>query len=209
MKRVRVYNAQRHIAYGISILFHPLIIPTLAFLLLMNSGFYFALLPFRAKQTILLVVFLSTFLLPLTSLALLRLNPLKKTDLSKSQDRIIPLLVSTLFYYLGYILLGKLEVYPVYRLFLISSILIVLLMMIISIRWKISIHMAAIGGLTGAVIALSLRLQLNSSLLLTGLVGIAGLLGTARLVLKRHNPLQVYAGFFIGFSVNYLIINYI
>jgi membrane-associated phospholipid phosphatase len=47
---------------------------------------------------------------------------------------------------------------------------------------------------------------MNSSLLLGGLIALAGLLGTSRLVLDKHGPLQVYAGFFVGFAVNYLVI---
>jgi membrane-associated phospholipid phosphatase len=69
--------------------------------------------------------------------------------------------------------------------------------------------MAGIGGLIGAIIALSLRLGLNSSLVLGILIGIAGLIGSSRLILGKHTPMQIYAGFLVGFSVNYLIINYI
>lgn len=197
------------IAHGISAVFHPLVLPTLAFLLLMNSAFYFALLPFDAKKTILLVVFLSTFLLPLVSIGLMGLNARFKPDLSKSPDRVIPMLSTAVFYYVGFYTLGRLHVYPVYKVFLISSILIIVVLMMISVRWKISVHMAGIGGLIGAFIALSLRLELNSSFVLSILVGIAGLIGSSRLVLGKHTPTQVYAGFFTGFGVNYLIINYI
>jgi len=202
-------NTKHSIALGISVIFHPLVMPTLAFLLLMNSGFYFALLSFDAKKILLLVIFLSTFLLPLISLALIGLNTRFKPDLDKNTDRVVPLLSTAIFYYVGYYALGRMHVYPVYRVFLISSILIIVILMLISVRWKISVHMAGIGGLIGAIIALSLRLGLNSSLLLAGLIGIAGLIGSSRLILGKHTPRQIYAGFLTGFSINYLIINYI
>ena len=202
-------NTKQSIAYGISVVFHPLVMPTLAFLLLMNSGFYFALLSFDAKKIILLIVFLSTFLLPLVSIALMGLNFRFKPDLDKSPDRVIPMLSAAIFYYAGFYTLGRLNVYPVYKVFLISSVLIIVVLMMISVRWKISAHMAGIGGLIGAIIALSLRLGLNSSLVLGILIGIAGLIGSSRLILGKHTPMQIYAGFLVGFSVNYLIINYI
>ncbi|MEL7589515.1 MAG: hypothetical protein AAGU19_22565, partial [Prolixibacteraceae bacterium] len=59
------------IARGVSAIFHPLIIPTLAFLLFMNTGFYFSALSFDVKRLMLLVVFLCTFLLPLISMGLM------------------------------------------------------------------------------------------------------------------------------------------
>ncbi len=202
-------NAKHSIAHGISVVFHPLIMPTLAFLFLMNSGFYFTLLSFDAKKIILLIVFLSTFLLPLVSIGLMGLNTRFKPDLNKGPDRVIPMLSTAIFYYVGFYALGRLDVYPVYKVFLISSILIIVVLMIISMRWKISAHMAGIGGLIGAFIALSLRLGLNSSLALSVFIGIAGLIGSSRLILGKHTSVQIYAGFLTGFGVNYLIINYI
>ncbi|MCW0483512.1 phosphatase PAP2 family protein [Gaoshiqia sediminis] len=202
-------NIKHQIARTISLLFHPLLIPTLGFLLLMNSSFYFALLTFQAKKYVLLVVFLSTFLLPLVSIGILTMNPRFDRSMDKNTDRIVPMLFSAIFYYMGYYYLGRIPIYPVYRVFLISSVLTIIILLIITLRWKISAHMAGIGGLIGAIIALSLRLGINSSLLLAGLIGVAGLVGSSRLLLGKHNPLQIYVGFFLGFAVNYLVLNYI
>ncbi len=197
------------LAKGISIVFHPLIIPTLGFLLLMNSGFYFSFITFEIKKFILLIILLSTFLLPSISLLLLAMNPRFDAKMEKSTDRVLPLLLSSVYFFIGYYFLGKAPIYPIYRIFLISTILIIILLMLISIKWKISNHMAALGGLVGAVLALSFRLSMNSSLLLIGLIVAAGLVGTSRLVLKKHTSLQIYAGFLLGFTVNYLVMIFI
>ncbi|MGD9930060.1 MAG: phosphatase PAP2 family protein, partial [Mangrovibacterium sp.] len=130
-------------------------------------------------------------------------------SMDKNTDRIVPMLFSAIFYYMGYYYLGRIPIYPVYRVFLISSVLTIILLLVITLRWKISAHMAGIGGLIGAIIALSLRLGINSSLLLAVLIGVAGLVGSSRLLLGKHNPQQIYAGFFLGFAVNYLVLNYI
>ena len=194
------------IAQALSILFHPLLIPTIGFLLLMNSGFYFSMLSFEAKKFLLLVIVMSTCLLPALSLGLLSFNPHFNVKMTQSTDRVIPLLLSAIFYYVGYYYLGRLPVFPIYRIFMLSTILIVITLMLVSMKWKVSNHMAGIGGLIGAILALSFRLGLNSSLLLGCLIAAAGLLGTSRLVLDKHNPLQIYAGFFMGFAINYLVI---
>lgn len=197
------------LAKAISYLFHPLLMPTIGILLLMNTGFYFALISFEAKKFILLIIFTSTFLLPLISIGLMLAASRFKLDLNKHSDRVFPLMSTALFYYLGYYFMGKLPVFPIYRILLIGSILTIALLLIISIKWKISAHLAGIGGLVGAILALSLRLSINSSDLLAGLILIAGLLGTSRILLEKHTPLQVYAGFFLGFAVNYLFIGFI
>ncbi len=194
------------LAKSASIVFHPLLIPSYGFLLLMNSGFYFAMLSYDIKKFIFLIILMSTFLLPFISLVLLSLNPRFDSKMDKSTDRVFPLLFSSVYYFLGYYLLGKAPIFPIYRIFMISTILIIILLMLISFKWKISNHMAGIGGLIGAVLALSFRLGINSSFLLIGLILTAGIVASSRLTLKKHNPLQIYAGFLLGFAVNYLVL---
>lgn len=206
---MKLMNTKHQIAKIISLLFHPLLIPTLGFLLLMNSGFYFSLLSLPAKNFVLLVVFLSTFLLPVVSIGLLSINPRFDRSMDKNTDRIVPMLLSAAFYLMGYYYLGRIPIYPVYRIFLISSVLTIILLLLITLRWKISAHMAGIGGLIGVMIALSFRLGINSSVLLSCLIVVAGLVGSSRLLLGKHTSLQIYSGFFLGFAVNYLILNFI
>lgn len=189
-----------------SIIFHPLLIPTLGFFLLFNSGFYFAILPWSVKKFMLLVVFLSTCVLPLLSILLLSLNPKFDLNMEKSTDRILPVMLSSIFYYLGYLILQRLPVFPIYQFFLIASILIQIVLVIVSLKWKISAHSAAIGGLVGGFFGLSFRLQENPVFLLALLVLIAGTVGTARLILGKHTNSQVYAGFLLGFLIMSLVI---
>lgn len=199
----------KSIAKALSYVFHPLLIPTLGFLLLMNSGFYFTMLSFEAKKFIMIIVVLSTLVLPLTGIGLMMLVTRFKLNLDKASDRIIPLLNTALFYYLGFYFLGKLPVYPIYRIMLISSVLTIAVLLFITIRWKISAHLAAIGGLIGVFLALSLRLHFNGSMLICLLLLVAGVVGTSRIILEKHRPLQVYAGFILGFLINFLVIQFI
>ncbi len=199
----------KKLAQTVSYLFHPLLMPTLGILLLMNTGFYFALISFQAKKFIFLIIVTSTLLLPLLAIGLLMVNSKFKLDLDKNTDRLLPMLATAVFYYLGYYFMGKLPVFPVYRILIIASILTVVLLLIITSKWKISAHLAGIGGLIGAILALSLRLHINSSFLLSALIILAGVIGTSRIILGKHNPLQVYTGFLLGFLVNYLVIGFV
>lgn len=199
----------KNMAKALSYIFHPLLIPSMGFLLLMNSGFYFTLISFQAKKYIMLIVVLSTLILPLISLSLMLVTTRFRLNLDKASDRIIPLLNTAIFYYLGFYFLGKLPVFPVYKLMLISSVLTIAILLFITIRWKISAHMAAIGGLIGIFLALALRLSFNASFLLSSLLLVAGLVGTSRILLEKHSPMQVYAGFLLGLVLNFMIILFI
>jgi len=193
----------------ISIIFHPVLIPTLGFFLLFNSGFYFSMLTWEAKRFVLLVVLFSTGILPILSVAILSLNSKFDLSMENSRDRIIPLLSSSVFYYLGYILLGRMKAFPAFKLFLVASVLVIIAMLIISFKWKISNHMAAVGGMTGTIFALSFRSGVNPILTILIVILISGLVGTARLVLKKHDLKQLTAGYILGFSVLYLVIYFI
>jgi membrane-associated phospholipid phosphatase len=74
-------------------------------------------------------------------------------------------------------------------------------LLLVSLKWKISAHLAAIGGLTGGFFGLSFRLQENPVHILIFLILVSGVLGTARLVLGKHNKAQIYAGFLLGFLI--------
>ena len=197
------------IARVTSIIFHPLLIPTLGFLLLLNSDFYFALLPWSVKKFMLLTVFLSTCILPALSILILSMSPKFDMNMEKSTDRILPLLLSSVFYYLGYLILEQLPVYPIYNLFLIASILVQISLIVVSLKWKISAHSAAIGGLIGGISALSFRLHENAILVLSLLILVAGLVATSRLILLKHTNSQIYAGFSLGFLIIGLVIAFI
>ncbi len=192
-----------------SIVFHPLLIPTLGFLLLFNSGFYFTLIPWGLKRMILMVVFLSTCLLPALSIGLLGINQKIDLKMDKNSDRILPLILSSIFYYAGYMVLQRLPIFPIYKFFLVASILVQIALLFISLKWKISAHSAAIGGLLGGFLAMSFLFQENPLLILTLLVLISGMVVTSRLILEKHTNSQVYSGFLIGFLIMISVFLYI
>ena len=202
-------NLLTPIARLTSIIFHPLLIPTLGFLLLFNSDFYFSILPWNVKRYMLLVVFMSTCVLPAISILILSLNPKFDLNMEKNTDRVLSLIITSVSYYLGYLLLKRLPVFPVYNVLLIGAILVQTALLPISMRWKISMHSAAIGGLVGGILGLSFRLQENPVQLLSVLILTAGLVATSRLILQKHTESQIYAGFLTGFLILMLVITFI
>lgn len=197
------------IAKIISIVFHPVLLPTLGLFLLLNSGFYFTMLSWEAKRFILLVVLFSTGILPMLTVAVLALNPRFDINMQNSRDRIIPLLFSSAFYYLGYMLLNKMKAFPVFKIFMIASVLVIVVLLIISFKWKISSHMAALGALAGTFFALSFRSGVNPIGPIILVVLVSGIVGSARLILQKHSLAQITAGYFSGFLILYLVIYFV
>jgi hypothetical protein len=197
------------LAKTISIIFHPILVPTLGFSLLFFAGFYNAMLTIEAKRFILLVMFFSTATLPMLAIAVLAFNPKFDFSMPNSQDSILPLLFASVFYYIGFILLGRIHFLPVFKLFMIASVLVIITLLLVSFKWKISIHMAAIGAVTATFFALSFRAGVNPMSAIIALILASGLIGTARLVLNKNNLLQISAGYILGFSVLYPVIYFL
>lgn len=197
------------LAKVVSILFHPVLVPTLGILLLLNSSFYFSMLSWEAKRFILLVVFFTSCILPMLMVSLLALNTKFDINMRKSTDRVLPLLAGAVFYYLGFVLLGRISVFPVLKMYMLASVLVIVALLIISLKWKISNHMAALGGLAGMFFALSFRYGLNPVYSLLGIILVSGIVGTARLALDRHNIWQIIAGYSLGFCVLYLVVYFV
>lgn len=76
--------------------------------------------------------------------------------------------------------------------------MLIALVTLINFKWKISIHMIGIGGLTGVFIGLAINLSLNLTVMIGAFIALAGLVGFARLQLNAHKPSEIYAGYLIG-----------
>ncbi|NCB08282.1 MAG: hypothetical protein EOM73_08975 [Bacteroidia bacterium] len=197
------------IARIISIIFHPVLIPTLGLFLLLQSGFYFSMLSWEAKRFILLVVFFTTGVLPMLSVAILALNPRFDISMNQTKDRIFPFLSASVFYYLGFLIMNKINAFPVFKIFMIASVLVIIVILLISFKWEISAHMAAIGSITGVFFALSFRSGVNPVWAILLALVVSGLIGTARLLLSKNSLAQVVAGYFTGFSIVYMVVYFV
>jgi membrane-associated phospholipid phosphatase len=89
----------------------------------------------------------------------------------------------------------------------VAPVIVMIFAIIITIWWKISAHMFGIGSLVGGVMGVSYFVEkTNSSFLIMILFILSGFVGTSRLILRRHTPGQVYAGFLLGFGVTFACI---
>ena len=190
-------------AKTISILFHPILIPSWFTLILFSSNTYISLLiPIQLKYVLFTMIFITTVMFPLLFvLMMVKRKMVSDIYLRKREDRIYPFAITSIFYFLSYYLIRQLPLYDVFSLFLLGSTFLVFFSFLITFFWKISVHLMGIGGLLGGLTGLVIRLNLDFTTMIIYALIIAGLLGFARLKLNAHKPLQVYTGFLLAFFV--------
>jgi hypothetical protein len=69
---------------------------------------------------------------------------------------------------------------------------------ILNLRWKLSEHMAGMGGVIGGVISFSALFGYNPLWWLCLFILISGILGSARIILTHHSLGEVFGGFIVG-----------
>ncbi len=192
----------------ISFLFQPLLMPIYGTIILLNAGTWMSYTIFPAlRNALYIVMFASTFLMPaLTFILLLKRKEIHSLEMESRIERNIPYLSTLIFYIAGWYLLNKLPLPRVFGNIIMGASLAIFIAFLINLRWKISIHMIALGGTAGMLFAFATLFNFQLSVPLILLLIIAGITGTARLMLNAHIPSQVYSGFLLGFGVEWLFV---
>ena len=195
-------------AQVISVLGHPLFMPLYAFGLLIYTNPYInMMITETSKYFTLGILLVFTIILPILTSVLFKLFGLIDSLYMKTaKERRWPFLLTLIWYYMGIQLLTRIYVPQSFLLLMIGATSIVGVALVITSRWKISIHMLGIGGVIGAIIGISQRFQFDHSILLIALILFAGLIGYSRLKTNSHNFRQVYTGFIIGIAVEWICV---
>ena len=190
---------------AISYFFHPIVFPLLASLLYLFTSPRFV--SRKTKVLILLVVFISTYLIPLVFLSLLKgLKMIHSFHLSDLEERKFP----TLFFSFLAILTGRLFIQlqivdDLAFFFIGGGFSFLLLYGLLWLGIKGSIHTLGIGGFIGFILHLSLYYHQNYLVSLAVLFLLFGIVARARLSLKAHSIAEVFWGLGIGIIIQILI----
>lgn len=193
----------------ISYLFHPLIMPTLGVLYIFYSGSYISFMPAEVKKIILIVIAANTFGLPLLVIPLFyQFGVIKSYTMETNKERVLPLAFTIVPYFFSVYFIYRIPLPNIIGTFVLGASIIVMIALVVTLKWKISLHLLAIGGLVGFLIAFSFKFYIDVFLPLLGLLFISGILASARLELSAHKPSQIYVGFLTGFILMFLTIMY-
>lgn len=189
---------------------HPFLTPVYAVAVFMYGNTLMAYATPRLKFYYCAVVALVGCIIPALCIGLLRaLRVIDDFAFNRRQDRTIPLLIVTLGYGICVFMVSKTTFGYVMRTFMLAAFSCSLATLIISLFWKISLHMVAAGGVSAMFVMLAVS-GLGSVFNATvAAVLLSGVLGTARLQLGRHTPAQVGIGYIAGFIIAALAMLYV
>ena len=191
----------KKVAQLISYLFHPLLMPSLGLLILLNSGTYLSLLDPAAKRAIMFVMALGTLVFPLMMLPILQYRKLAfKSGESTREERLVPQIIILALYIITLVYFRRLPLSQAIQGFVVSVNLTLFLVIIVNLRFRISEHAAALGGICGLILALIFLYEtpLEGLLMLSFLA--SGITGSARMALGNSWG-EVLIGFILGLGV--------
>lgn len=195
-----------------------MLVPTYALLLLLliNPYAFGVSSPTDAKAVLLLVyVFTTSALIPGIGIAVMKpLGFVQNLESPDRQERTGPYIVTGVFYlWLFKNLSSGGQAPPLYIVCLLGATISLFTAFFINIFTKISAHATGMGGMVGMLLLTSQvwpgmtlgipgiggTIQLSLTLAVGAMVLIAGLVGSARLVLKAHIPQDLWQGYVVGF----------
>lgn len=184
----------------VSYILHPIVVPIIGTIL------YFILLPRHINKQweimIIGAVFVTTYLLPLLFLSLLKKSKaIDSFHLVTPQERKFPVLFFISISLLMATLIRKGDsTFELALFFYGMTFALIISYFLLYKNFKASLHMIGIGGMIGFFITLSLAYQINLLLLFAILFTMSGIIANSRLSLKAHSKTEIFIGFLIGVS---------
>jgi hypothetical protein len=192
----------RKLALLLSVVFQPLLMPSLVFGLLFFAVPQASSIPESFKVRLFYLIVTSTLLIPMVLMLGLRWSGMVKSlHFEDKSDRRTPFVLVTLFYLLTtYFLKEKTELDPILWQGMGIITFSVALLTGITYFWKMSAHTTGIGGVLGVLGILGIYFpSLDLAYLLVAALLLGGLVASARLYLDAHSPAEVYVGLLVGF----------
>ena len=191
----------------ISAVFTPFSIPFLAFLVLFIFS-YLRIMPLQYKLIVLGVVYCFTILMPTLTIFIFRkINGFSPEELVERKRRYIPFILTITSYVFCLLMMHRLNI-PWYMTGIIfASLIVTIICVIVNLKWKLSEHMAGAGAIIGGLVAFSALFGYNPVGWLCIFILVAGVLGTARIILQHHTLGEVMGGFAVGLICTLLVLH--
>ncbi len=188
----------------ISVLFHPIIMPFIGSAIIVNSGMFLIMLSSHQKNILYTQILLLSLVLPLSIISpLVFFRKITDLSLNERRRRVLPMFITVICFYISYRIIPASTSFYIVKSFLLAATLNVMTLMFVSFFWKISLHMAGIGGLIALTIFLDFTFHINLFYLILSQLLLSGIIAAARLYSNAHKPSEIVVGFLVGFAVTY------
>lgn len=191
------------IARVLSALFRPAYYPLVGFIILFAFT-YMSIFPWVFKLWVLAMVYLFTVLLPTACThAYRRLRGWDTHELRHQEKRLVPYAIHLCCYLCCMFIMRSIHLPRFMLAILAVSLLVQCVCLLVNLKWKVSMHSAGAGGVTGALIAYAQLFGFNPVWWLCGCILLCGLVMTSRTLLRQHTLWQVLAGTMLGVLCGY------
>ena len=213
----------RPIAKFVSWLFHPLLILTYMICLLMvvnPYSFGFSQVGEGRSGLLIIYVFLQATLIPGIAISMMKtLGLVPNLNMDDRTSRIGPFIAVGILYLWLYINFNRLPDVPlVFKSAILGAVIALFTAFVLNIFSKISLHTIGMGSLIGMIMVAMLLFSYNSfqfsdatysmySLLFIIII-LAGLVGSARVILENPSPKDLYGGYLVGFSTQLIALQF-
>lgn len=188
----------------ISVLLHPLVLPTVGVLL-----FLFLTpdtIPLNNQYVLISLVFLATYFIPLVALLILKAMGLVQSfQVHSIKERKIPVIIMLLiFFILGRLFYSIAAFRELGLLFYAIHIALFIVYFLFFLKIKTSLHVLSMSSMIAFVLIFSSQYAIAILPMVAILFLLTGLLASARLHLNAHKKMEIYLGFFLGFACPFL-----
>jgi len=185
----------------ISAVFHPFLMPLFTMFLLRHFDVF---LSNRIDVFIYLtlIIVIITFATGVSILLMRKRGLISDLDIRNRSERFTPFLIVLGYYVIAYILtleLTGIAIPVLYRSLMLGLVVSILTGLIVTMRFKLSMHLLAIGGVLASVIYVGIINESSDVNWISSIIIASGLLAWSRLELKAHTLKEVYVGFSVGF----------
>jgi len=183
-----------------SVVFHPLLMLVYGMAIIFSAPTLFGYLPVQIKKLMFLIVLVNNVFLPVSLLPFfMHRGIISSWTVNERKERTIPLILTTLLYGVTSYIIFRYQIPLFLKSYIFSAFFLSLIVTLINLWWKISLHSVGAGALLGIVLILSLRTHTSLVEYLILVIITGGLVLSSRLKLNYHNPQQVWLGFLTGF----------
>lgn len=195
------------VARMVSAVFTPFSIPFLAFLILFLFS-YLSIMPIQYKLIVLGIVYCFTIMIPvLTIFIFKKINGFSAQELGERKKRYVPFFLTITSYVFCLLMMNRLNIPWYMSGIILAALIMMVICIVVNLKWKLSEHMAGAGAVIGGLVAFSALFGYNPVWWLCLFILVAGVLGTARIILGHHTLGEVMGGFAVGFICSLMVLH--
>ena len=195
------------VARMVSAVFTPFSIPFLAFLILFLFS-YLSIMPIQYKLIVLGIVYCFTIMIPVLAIFIFKkINGFSAQELGERKKRYVTFFLTITSYVFCLLMMNRLNI-PWYMSGIsLAALIMMVICIVVNLKWKLSEHMAGAGAVIGGLVAFSALFGYNPVWWLCLFILVAGVLGTARIILGHHTLGEVMGGFAVGFICSLMVLH--